>query len=174
MSSSAKVNGARLRRSAPEPLAVEPAIDLWSRPGYLIRRLHQLSVAVFLEEMADLNLTPLQLGALTVIANRPGLDQAAIAAELGTDRVTTGDVLNRLEKNDLAYRQVSARDKRYKEVYLTPSGLKLAKDGAARLSLIQNRFLKPLSQDQRKVFLGLVRELIKANERDSRMLRSTN
>jgi len=171
MSNPVRPNGRSSRRDA-EPLAIEPTIGLWSRPGYLIRRLHQLSVAVFLEEMADLNSTPLQFGAITVIANSPGVDQATIAEELGIDRVTTGDVLTRLEKNELAFRKVSARDKRYKEVFLTPAGLKLAQEGAARLSRIQDRFLEPLDGKQRKLFLDLVRCLITANERNSRMLRS--
>ncbi|MCK8784505.1 MarR family winged helix-turn-helix transcriptional regulator [Roseomonas sp. NAR14] len=138
-------------------------IGLWSRPGYLVRRLHQLSVSVFLEEMADLALTPVQFGALSVIANRPGVDQAAIAAELGIDRANAGDVLARLEANGLAERRVSRQDRRYREVFLTEAGQDLARRGAARLARIQDRFLRPLDAAQRATFLHLVQLLIDGN-----------
>src|ERR1700730_16523655 len=61
------------------------ASELWSRPGFLVRRLHQISVAIFLEEMAGLEITPVQYGALMIVAADPGIDQSALAAELGID-----------------------------------------------------------------------------------------
>jgi hypothetical protein len=36
------------------------AAALWARPGFLVRRLHQISVAIFMEEMASLEITPVQ------------------------------------------------------------------------------------------------------------------
>ena len=35
--------------------------DLWSRPGFLIRRLHQLHIAIFLEECGDYDVTLVEL-----------------------------------------------------------------------------------------------------------------
>jgi len=138
-------------------------MDLWSRPGYLVRRLHQISVAIFLDDMSDLNLTPVQFGALSVIANRPGIEQSLIGEELGLDRVNVGDVIARLIKNGLAQREVSQRDRRVKEVHLTEAGLRLAAEGAKRLMRIQDRFLAPLNEAQRATFLELTMLMITAN-----------
>ncbi|MDB5652414.1 MAG: hypothetical protein JWQ94_27 [Tardiphaga sp.] len=38
---------------------------LWSRPGFLVRRLHQISVASFLEEMASLEITSVQVATMS-------------------------------------------------------------------------------------------------------------
>ena len=107
-----------------ESASTEPegAAALWARPGYLVRRLHQISVAIFLGEMSDLDLTPVQFGALTIIASRPGIEQSVLGEEIGIDRVNVGDVVLRLIKNDLVRRVVSRRDRRFKEVSLTPKG----------------------------------------------------
>ena len=55
--------------------ARELKLPLWSRPGYLIRRLHQIHVALFLEELRDSGLTPVQYGLLTALSFRGELDQ---------------------------------------------------------------------------------------------------
>src|SRR5260370_1805656 len=87
------------------------ASELWSRPGFLVRRLHQISVAIFLEEMADLEITPVQYGALMIVAAEPGIDQSALAAELGVDRANAGDVLARLSKSGYLTRDPSPSDR---------------------------------------------------------------
>ena len=50
--------------------------DLWSRPGFLIRRLHQLHIAIFLEECGDYDVTPVQYAVLSVLYRGKALDQA--------------------------------------------------------------------------------------------------
>ena len=44
--------------------------NLSDRPGHLIRRLHQIHVAMFLNKCSDFNLTPVQFGILTVLADQ--------------------------------------------------------------------------------------------------------
>ena len=45
--------------------AVSTSTPIGERPGHLIRRLKQIATALFLEETAELNLTPVQYAALT-------------------------------------------------------------------------------------------------------------
>ncbi len=47
------------------------------RPGYLIRRLHQIHVALFQEVCAGLEITPLQYSLLSALAARGTADQTA-------------------------------------------------------------------------------------------------
>ena len=153
----------------PDPGRLGPE-GLWSRPGYLVRRLHQLSVAIFHDVMKDLNLTPVQFGALTIIAANLGIEQSVLGEELGIDRVNTGDVVSRLIKHGLVHREVSARDRRFKEVYLTPAGREALQEGVKRMKLVQTRFLAPLDVEQREIFLDLLMQLIHGNNDKGRAL----
>ncbi len=63
--------------------------NLADRPGHLIRRLHQIHVALFLEECGENDLTPVQFGVLTVLVDGAIRDQVTIAAMIGVDRNTS-------------------------------------------------------------------------------------
>ncbi|MDZ4292289.1 MAG: MarR family winged helix-turn-helix transcriptional regulator, partial [Hydrogenophaga sp.] len=58
-------------------------IDL--QPGHAIRRLHQISVGIFLQEAGDLGITPVQYAALQVVGNQPGIDQRTLARTIALD-----------------------------------------------------------------------------------------
>ncbi|MET0278596.1 MAG: MarR family transcriptional regulator, partial [Pseudorhodoplanes sp.] len=73
------------------------AFDLAHRPGFLIRRLHQIHTALFIEECADFNVTPVQYSVLTAIAEQSAMEQARLAQEVGVDRATLANVVARLE-----------------------------------------------------------------------------
>ena len=77
------VTAAAPAKSPPKPTSPLP---LWSRPGYLVRRLHQIHSALFAEECKKFNLTPVQYGLLTVLRDRPGSDQVTLCKEVGIDR----------------------------------------------------------------------------------------
>jgi DNA-binding MarR family transcriptional regulator len=61
-------------------------MPLWGRPGYLLRRLHQIHYTLFFEECAGYDITPVQYGLLTTLSLNPNLDQNSLARELGIDR----------------------------------------------------------------------------------------
>ena len=50
-------------------------------PGFYIRRLQQIAVAIFLEETQDFGITPVQFAALTAIHREPGLDSLDALAD---------------------------------------------------------------------------------------------
>jgi DNA-binding MarR family transcriptional regulator len=137
--------------------------DIWQRPGFLVRRLHQIGVAIFLDGMGDLELTPLQFGALTIIARNPGIEQSALCERMGIDRVNAGDIVQRLVKNGLATRRVSKLDRRFKEVFLTNDGLELAASGVERMNDISRRLLGPLTPAEETTFLKLIAKLVNDN-----------
>jgi DNA-binding MarR family transcriptional regulator len=142
--------------------------DLWRRPGYLIRRLHQIHVAMFLEECAAFSLTPVQYAVMTVLLEQPERDQISIAAEAGIDRTNVADVLTRLEERGVVTRRVSDSDRRMKLTALTPAGERLARDMVAAMLRAQERFLSPLSSTQRDQLMALMTVLVDANNAYSR------
>ena len=84
--------------------------DFHTMPGHLIRRAHQISAAIFMEECADHNVTPVQYACLSEIARQPGVDATRLASAVAFDRSTLGNVLERLEA------MARAEDPRVKEV----------------------------------------------------------
>ena len=147
--------GARSRR---EP----PHTPLWTRPGYLIRRLHQNHTAIFAEECKAYGITPVQYGVLTALLHRPNIDQATLGAECGIDRTNAADVIERLAERGLVRRAKSALDRRMMLAALTPAGASLTRDMHAAMQRAQDRLLHGLSAGERKRFLGLLLKLVDA------------
>src|SRR5690348_7631649 len=96
--------------------------ELYSRPGFLLRRGHQIAVSIFMEECARIGLTPPQHGVLIAAAQHPGLSQSDVARLLGFDRATIGQVLKGLEARGFLRRSSSGANRRNKAVQLTPRG----------------------------------------------------
>lgn len=136
---------------------------IWKRPGFLIRRLHQIQVAVFMAESAELEITPVQLGILTIVGESPGVGQIEISEELGLDRSNVANVVERLTRRGLLRQRVSSEDRRKKEITLTRSGqtvLEKIEESAIRG---QRKILSAFTEDERKVFLALLTRLVHAN-----------
>lgn len=138
-------------------------VSLWSRPGFLVRRLHQISVAIFSEEMSDLELTPVQFGAMSIVGLHPGIDQSALGEQLGTDRANTADVISRLVKNGIVLRTVSPDDRRVRHIYLTEHGSEIVLVANRRLKQIGTQLLAPLKAEDRTIFVDLMTQLIEQN-----------
>lgn len=86
------------------PRAESPVVDLGELPGHFIRRLHQIAVAIFLQETEAAGVTPVQYAALQAIANQPGVDQRTLARSIGLDTSTLAGVIDRLEARGLVQR----------------------------------------------------------------------
>jgi DNA-binding MarR family transcriptional regulator len=130
--------------------------DLYSRPGFLLRRGHQIAVAIFLEETRALEVTSTQYGALYVIQRVPGLDQIGLARLLGIDRSTSALVLTKLETSGWITRQTAAGDRRRKMLVLTPEGAQLLQRLEAPAQRIRERLLEVFSPDEQAQFLALM------------------
>ncbi|MFV1531501.1 MULTISPECIES: MarR family winged helix-turn-helix transcriptional regulator [unclassified Phaeobacter] len=125
----------------------EPQIDTLQFPGHLIRRLHQISVALFADHMArnDIDLTPVQFAAIDALAHEPGVDQATIAARIAYDRATLGKVIDRLEAKGLIRRDISPADRRARVVTLTEAGQSLLNKAMPIVEALQSEILTGLS-----------------------------
>jgi DNA-binding MarR family transcriptional regulator len=145
------------------------ARDLAGRPGFLVRRLHQIHLALFAEECGRFGVTPVQYSVLTVVGVRPGLEQARLAHEVGVDRTTLANVLARLERRGLVRRSVpDGGDRRTKQVFPTPQGRGLLDrmDAAARRA--HERTVEALAPEERAVFLAQLRTLVDAGNEHGR------
>ena len=67
-----------MARARSRPAATESLEDIYRRPGFMIRRAHQIAVAIFLEEARESRITPTQYGVLVILGHRPGIDQTRL------------------------------------------------------------------------------------------------
>ncbi len=130
--------------------------------GHLIRRLHQQSTQVFAQrpQAAGFDLTPVQFAALDTIRTHPATDQARVAELIGYDRATIGGVINRLEKKGWVARGVSERDRRARELSLTPEGERILQALQPIVEDLQRDILQPLDDTQRALFIQLARQVV--------------
>src|ERR1043165_874369 len=95
---------------------------VYTKPGYLFRRMQQIAVSIFMEECKAFDLTPVQYAALVAIQTHPGIDATRLSAVIAFDRSTLGSVIERLEAKALVARKPSREDKRVKLLVLTKAG----------------------------------------------------
>jgi MarR family transcriptional regulator, lower aerobic nicotinate degradation pathway regulator len=141
---------------------------LYMRPGFLLRRAHQISAAVFEDECRELALTPAQFGVLTVLKAHPGLGQSSLARALGFDKVTVLRVLRGLETRGMVTRSPAIGNKRNVSVALTPRGSALLSQAQKPAEKAYRRLLAPLDKAQQAQLVALLQVLTGELEDDAR------
>ncbi|WP_201742200.1 MarR family winged helix-turn-helix transcriptional regulator [Mangrovicoccus ximenensis] len=135
---------------------------LRDRPGFLIRRLHQIHTALFMQECASEGLTPVQYSVLTALGQMGPSEQIAISRAVGLDRTSTADVMQRLEKRKMIRRRTSPKDRRSKIATLTEVGESLLQRIDAAASAAHTRTLEPLGPDERRELMQAMRKIVDA------------
>lgn len=131
--------------------------QIYTMPGHLIRRLNQISTSVFQDRMksAGYTLTPVQFAALSLVAEKPGIDQATLAGLIAYDRATIGGVVDRLETRGYVSRVVAPQDRRARRLTLTPEGRALLDAARPIVVALQDDILAGLDAEERQDFLRL-------------------
>lgn len=142
--------------------------DLHRKPGHLIRRAQQIAVAIFIEECAGFDLTPVQYAAMVAIQEIEGIDATRLSAQIAFDRSTLGNVLERLEARGFVERYQSSDDKRIKLLKLTPQGRSVTRRAEEAVRRTQDRILAPLAPKDRQLLLNLLAQLVELNNDASR------
>jgi DNA-binding MarR family transcriptional regulator len=146
----------------------EPQVHLEDLPGFYIRRLQQIAVAIFLEETQEFGITPVQFAAMAAVRRQPELDQRTLARTIGFDTSTIGSVIDRLEARALVLRNASPNDRRVRLLTLTPAGEALLDAVEPGMLRAQRRMLEPLPQEHRTTFMQMLRDLVEGNNEASR------
>lgn len=119
-------------------------------------------MALFWQEVAELNLTPVQYSSLQTLSHRPGIDQKTLALTIGYDTSTIADVIARLEARGLIARSVSPTDRRARQLNLTSEGTALLEQVVPNMLRSQERLLEPLTVDERRELLRLMTIMVEA------------
>jgi DNA-binding MarR family transcriptional regulator len=146
-----------------------PLEELYRRPGFMIRRVHQIAVSLFLEETGKLGVTNRQYGILFVLKHRRGIDQISVANLLGLDRSTTGMVLKKLEGDGLVDRSTGTHDRRRHSLQLTRSGERLLAQLVEPARRAQTRVLSAFTPREQTLFLGLLDKFTREFNKSTRV-----
>lgn len=140
------------------------SFDFRHAPGHLIRRAHQVSVALFMEETAAYDVTPVQFAILNALLEDPGEDQVTLARKVAFDPATFGSVIARLEGRGWVRREPDASDRRRKLLWVTPQGTEVALKMKRAVGKVQQRILEPLSPAEREQLVALLDRLVAGHE----------
>jgi DNA-binding MarR family transcriptional regulator len=135
---------------------------LEERPGYLIRRLHQIHVALFQEKCAAFEITPLQYSLLTALEKRGIADQTTLAIDIALDRTTTTGALKRLQSRGFVDRATARHDRRSQACRLTRAGVTLLgrMEKAARQAHLET--VADLGKTDQKRLVAMMQKIVKA------------
>jgi DNA-binding MarR family transcriptional regulator len=139
------------------------AWPLRQRPGFLIRRLHQIHVALFQQKCAGFEITPLQYSLLSALAVRGIADQTTLATDVALDRTTTTGALKRLQSRNFIERAISPDDRRARMCRLTTAGKSLLAKIEASARAAHRDTLASLRPADRKSFVAMMQTIVAAS-----------
>jgi len=148
--------------------AIVPLEDVHSAPGHLMRRAQQIAAAIFLDEMREFGVTPMQFAALVAIQNRPGIDQSTLVNLIAIDRSTVGNMLRRIEEKHLISRVTPKHNQRIKQLFVAPEGQRILRDSRTAMRRVHARILSPLKSQERSNLMTSLAKLVHLNNEESR------
>jgi MarR family transcriptional regulator, lower aerobic nicotinate degradation pathway regulator len=133
--------------------------------GFLVRRMWQIHVAMFLQETKGSGMTPLQFSILLVLEESPDLEQFALAFRVGLDRSNLSEIVTRMTGAGLVKCGPSQRDRRTKVARLTKRGQQLLGKLRTNVDRSHARLLEDLPARERADFLRMMKRVVeKKNE----------
>ena len=130
------------------------------RVGFLVRRLHQIHVALFVQEVGALDITTIQFTALSVLYQRGEIDQSELATQVGMDRTNVSDVVRRLLERGYVTVRVNPAHGRRRLIGLTDDGIAFLNLADQYASRAHERTVAALAKSDREVFAALLQRLV--------------
>lgn len=138
--------------------------ELQRRPAYLVRRIRQISLALFAVAANGRDVTPQQYSVLRALDGHTALEQTRLCEVVALDRSTIASLLTRLECKGWVRRTPSAKHRRINDVSITQVGRRIREELEPVLDRVDNALFAPLSGEERKTLMVLLRRLVSAHE----------
>jgi DNA-binding MarR family transcriptional regulator len=139
---------------------IETLQEICKRPGFMLKRIHQVAMALFLEECKQFGITPSQYQALAGVRAYPGITQTALGRLIGQDRSTIALVVKSLLDRKLIRMTASSSDRRSLNLKLATAGSQVLRQVAPAARHAQDRLLAPLPKEHHATFLALLTTLL--------------
>lgn len=138
--------------------------NVYRRPGFLLKRCHQVTAALFLNHCRDFGVTASQYGALRALEEFPGIDQLAVGRLIGLDRTTAGLVVKLLAERGLLEREVNDQDNRRMRLRLSAAGRRLLASMEPAAARAQEAALAVLPPAKRSQFLEMLTDFLRGHD----------
>ncbi|WP_306371114.1 MarR family winged helix-turn-helix transcriptional regulator [Nocardiopsis sp. CC223A] len=129
------------------------------RATWLVSRAHLRSHRLLQEAFAEADARPYHYRLLAALEESGPLSQAELGRRVGLDRSDVATSLDALGRGGFAVREPDPAHRRRNRVSITEAGRAELLRLDAVLAEVQDRFLSPLAEAERTVFLGLVARL---------------
>ncbi|MGQ3674922.1 MarR family winged helix-turn-helix transcriptional regulator [Xanthobacter sp. TB0139] len=147
----------------PEEGGPEEDLELFERPGFLARRVHQIHVSLFSELCSAYGVTPVQYSLLSALSRRKEADQTTLARIVSLDRTTTTGALKRLEGRGFVRRAVSPTDRRAQSCRLTDEGRAILVDMEEAAQRAHAATVEMLSPEEQRLLIDLMKKIVKTH-----------
>ncbi|KZD12053.1 MarR family winged helix-turn-helix transcriptional regulator [Oceanibaculum pacificum] len=137
---------------------------LQGRPGFLIRRLHQIHTALFTQEIGEEKITPIMYSVLSALSQTGPVDQTTLARAVAIDKTNMADILERLRKRGLIRRRVAPKDRRVRLTVLTDEGRALLDRVDAKAERAHLRTVEDLPPGEQAQLVALMMRIIDAKD----------
>ena len=138
----------------------DPDNILAQHAGFLIRRMWQIHVAMFLHETQGSGMTPLQFSILHVLQQNPDLEQVELAHRIGLDRSNLSEILSRMVQGKLVKCSPSANDRRAKVARLTAKGLGVIRKLSDQVQRSHDLLLEDLTSAEKAQFIKSMKKVV--------------
>ena len=129
--------------------------------GQLFFRLWRASHTRVAEALQSIGLSPALFGLLNVLGSREGgTIQQELGSVMGIDPSTMVSLIDQLESAGLAKRRQCPRDRRAREVSITPKGRKVLDRGRRMAAEVEDEVLQGLSATERRDLMNLMRQAL--------------
>jgi DNA-binding MarR family transcriptional regulator len=137
-------------------------IEVAEFAGQLFFRLWRASHTRIAEALESIGLTPALFGILNFLGAREAAIQLEIATAMGIDPSALVSLIDELERAGLAKRRPHPKDRRAREVTLTPKGRRLVERGRRMASRVEDEVLQGLSVTERRDLMKLLRRALES------------
>ncbi|HTJ93290.1 MAG TPA: MarR family transcriptional regulator [Pararobbsia sp.] len=151
----------KAKPTEPEVLDAATSLDqLYQRPGFMIRRAHQISIDMFIDTCRPLDLTPSQYGVMFVLRHADASSQIGIARLLGLDRSTTALVVRNLTERGFIIKEPCQTDGRKTEITLTREGRRILRRADELAQRSREELMEAFSGNEADEFMRLLGKFI--------------
>jgi DNA-binding MarR family transcriptional regulator len=137
-----------------------PETDVAEFAGQLFFRLWRASHERTAEALETVGLTPPLFALLNVLGARDGAIQQELGQAMGIDPSTMVSLIDQLESAGLAKRRTHPKDRRAREVSITPSGRQILERARGLATQVEDDVLRGLSASERRRLLALLRRAL--------------
>jgi DNA-binding MarR family transcriptional regulator len=129
--------------------------------GFVLNKAARQLHAMFTESLEPLGIKPQHYAVLVLLDASGPLSQQAIGQRLYIDRTTMVHIVDDLEKRGLAVRAKNPADRRKHAVSITEPARKVVAEAGRMADSVQEQYLAPLSQNERRQLLQLLKRLLR-------------